>query len=203
LLLFPNGCFRLWDLDTWKESAVQYFGQTNIVAACVFSGGRGVALGDTNGGVKLWDLSARTWTEAVNGFDQTPVARLNCSADGSTVVGQSAAPLHLIKAWNAKTGQELCHFAWTNHFVWERLPISPDGRCIVTATEKGETDFWTIPTLEKRSLPPNEKLFVTSVAFERRLISEVVSKPASLNPAKAGAGLGRARRIARHSGCFS
>ena len=57
------------------------------------------------------------------------------------------------------------HLLWTNHLAWERLPVSPDGRFFATATEDGETDFWQSPGHQKFSLPRNEKLSVTGVAF--------------------------------------
>jgi WD40 repeat protein len=163
--LFPNGFFRLWNLDTWGESPVQSLGATNITVASLLNGGRAVVVGDSAGSVRLLDLSTKQTIRHYSGFDQVPVAELNCSADGGTIVAQSTA--HLIKAWDTKTAKKIDEFTSTNHVMWDRLPVSPDGRYVASATIRGDIDFRGLRNQEKYSLPPNEKQVVTSVAFYR------------------------------------
>jgi WD40 repeat protein len=68
--------------------------------------------------------------------------------------------------------------------MWERIPVSPDGRYIATATVRGDTRFRTVPGLEKTLwLRPNEKLMVTGVAFfrdGRHVVTASVDKTARI-----------------------
>jgi WD40 repeat protein len=178
-LLFPNGYYRLWNLDTCQESPVQWLGATNITAVCLLQGGRTVCAGDSDGGVKWLDLSTAKPIKSFRGFDGGAVTAVNCSADDSTVVAQSAG--HMIKVWNMTTGAKLQQLSWTNHFMWNRLPISPHGRRIVTSTLDGETDVWGVPGAQRWSLPLNEKLQVAAAAFFRdghRLVTASLDKSA-------------------------
>jgi WD40 repeat protein len=164
LVLLANHTFSIWDLRTWNQSPPQPLRSHEITVAALFNGGQLVALGDSRGTVRLLDLQTRREVEMKSEFAGA-VARLSCSMDGGTLVGQCMS--NVIKVWRPSTGEEIATFARTNNNVFERFPISPDGKIVVTASFEGRAEFWELPTLARRSLRVSDKLSVTSAAFFR------------------------------------
>ena len=70
-----------------------------------------------------------------------------------------------MKIWAVPDGQELSSFTRTNHNMYDRVPISPDGKTIVTADEVGMVEFWTLPELRPRALQASEEMCAVGVAF--------------------------------------
>jgi WD40 repeat protein len=170
LVLLANHTFSVWDLRTWNQSPPQPLGSSNITVAALFNGGQLAALGDSRGKVRLLDLQTRREVGMKSAFAGAAVARLNCSMNGATLVGQCIS--NVIKVWRPSTGEEIAKFARTNNNTFERFPISPDGKIVVTAGYDGGAEFWELPTPARPTLAPryvrvSDKLSVTGVAFFR------------------------------------
>ena len=182
LLLFADDTCSLWNLKdepSWRASPRRPLGTSNVTAAVMFPGGRMLALGHRNGRVVVHDSVTLRPTTVLSGFDVT-VARFGCSLEGNTLVAQNVD--HLIKAWALPAGIELgAGFTRTNHHYYTRMPVSPDGRTVVTASFDGTVDFWTLPDLHPRTFRASEELFVSGVAFfrdARRVVTCSVDKTA-------------------------
>jgi WD40 repeat protein len=163
-LILTDHTFSLWDLNTGDESQPQPLPSAKINVAAMFADGRRVALGGSDGAVQLLDLSTMKAAPMQTSFSNA-VIKVGCSADGSTIVAQSTNDV--IKAWQVTAGRELAQFSAENNHLLDRLPISPDGRFVVTAPIDGTTEFWELPTLRKRTIPTSDKLFTSGVAFFR------------------------------------
>ena len=167
-LIFTNHTFSLWDLNTWEESPRQPLPSGKIKVAGLFADGRLVALGNADGKVLLLDLATMKVAPMQTGFSNA-VHKVSCSADGSTIVAQGDADqngMHTIKAWQVATGLELATFTAEWNLSIDRIPISPDGRIVVTSAFDGPADFWELPGRSKRTLV-SDKLYTTGVAFFR------------------------------------
>jgi WD40 repeat protein len=162
-LIFKDQTFSLWDLNTWEESHRQSLTSDKVKVAALFADGRRVALGDTDGAVTLLDLATMKVALMQTRFSNA-VLKVSCSADGSTIVAQSTNDE--IKAWHVPSGRELATFTAENNTELDRLPVSPDGRFVVTAPLDGTTEIWELPGLNKRILS-SDKLFTTGAAFFR------------------------------------
>lgn len=169
-LIFTNDTFSRWDLNTWRESPRQPLPSGKIEIAALFADGRRVALGDAQGQVLLLELATMTVAPMQTGFSNA-VHKASCSADGSTIVAQADGVAeqsgnHTIKAWQVATGRELVTFTVQNNYSIDRIPISPDGRFVVTGALDGPAEFWELPGLSKRTLI-SDKLHTSGVAFFR------------------------------------
>jgi WD40 repeat protein len=165
-LIFTNDTFSLWNLKSWEESPRQPLPSGNIKVAALFADGRRVALGDADGTVKILDLATMMVAPMQTGFSNV-VHKVSCSADGSTIVAQGYADqngMHTVKAWQVATGHELATFTAEWNLSIDRIPISPDGRFVVTAGFDGPADFWELPGASKRTLV-SDKRCTTGVAF--------------------------------------
>lgn len=164
LLIFSDGSFTVWDLRNWQGTARRRLPSPDIQGAALFSDGRRVAFGDAQGLVNVADLATLHAYPMQTTLPQA-VIRVSCSADGGTLVAQSQD--HWIKVWDAASGRELKTFRAESFRFLERLPISPDGRIIVTARLDGTTEFWEVPNRARRGEFVLEKAFVTGAAFFR------------------------------------
>ena len=165
-LIFKDHTFSLWDLNSWGESLRQPLPSGKIKVAALFADGRRVALGGDDGAVILLDLATMKVAPMQTGFSNA-VHMVSCSADGGTIVAQGYADqngTNTIKAWQVDTGRELATFSTEWNIAIYRIPISPDGRSVVTSTLTGLAEFWELPGLSKRTLVSN-KLFISGVAF--------------------------------------
>src|SRR5262249_49128619 len=64
-----------------------------------------------------------------------------------------------------QTTAQLGSFTRTNHNFYDRVPISPDDRTVVTAGRDGAVEFWSLPDLHTNTLQVSEELNATGVAF--------------------------------------
>ena len=169
-LIFTNLTFSVWDLDTWEQSQRQPLPSHKGSVAALFADGRRVALGDADGAVNVFDLATMKLVPMQTGFAYA-VRKVSCSADGSMIVAEAAADPErpedrTIKAWDVTTGRQLATFTveWNNAI--DRIPVSPDGRIVVSSAYDGPADFWDLPGLNRRTLEA-EKLCTSGVAFFR------------------------------------
>jgi len=167
-LIFENHTFSVWDLNSWGESPRHPLPSDRIKVAALFADGHRVALGDADGAVTILDLATMKVAPMQTGFSNA-VHKVSCSADGSTIVAQGEADpkgMQAIKAWQVATGRELATFAAEWNLSIDRIPISQDGRFVVTSAYAGPADFWELPGLSKRTLD-SVKFCTTGVAFFR------------------------------------
>ena len=165
LLIFADQSFSLWDLETWGESARQSLRSTNITAAALFPGGRRIALGDAEGHIFVVNVATMETKPVSSNFGGTDVVALNCSADGSTLVGRASN--HRIIAWSAATGNEIARFTGQTTHLLHGLPISRDGRTVATAPLNGTIELWDLRDLCKQALYVSDIEPVSDVAFFR------------------------------------
>lgn len=161
--IFSDNTFSLWDLTTGYESQRHLLPLGKFTVAALFADGRRVALGNTDGAVGLLDLATMRATPMPTSFSNA-VVKVSCSANGSTIVAQSTNDV--IKVWSVPQGGELVTFSAENNSELDRIPISEDGRFVVTAPLDGTTEFWEVPGLSKRTIS-SDKLFTTGAAFFR------------------------------------
>jgi len=165
LLVFADHTFSLWDLrdeTSWPGAPRRPLGASNVTAAVVFAGGQRLALGHNDGRLTLHEADTWRVTRELSGLDAA-ITAMGCSLDGQTLAAQSAD--HRMKAWRLPDGAEVGSFARTNHHMFERVPVSPDGRTVVTLGFSGTVEFWTLPDLRPRTLKLSEAMYVTGVAF--------------------------------------
>jgi WD40 repeat protein len=167
LLVFVDHTFSLWDLrddPSWPGAPRRPLGASNVTAAAVFTGGRKLALGYSDGRVEVQESAGPGRRTTLSGFDAA-VTAMGSSFDGNTLAAESAD--HRLRAWTLPTGRVLGTFAQTNHNMFDHVPVSPDGRTIVTMPFGGTVDLWTAPYLRPQVFKLSETAWVTGIAFFR------------------------------------
>ncbi|WGV26263.1 NB-ARC domain-containing protein [Halotia branconii] len=128
--------------DLAKSVFVETFGG---IASVAFSpNGKLLATGDTNGEIRLYQVSDWRQLLICKGHNNW-VPSLAFSPDGSMLASSSSD--HSVKLWDASTGQCLQTFQGHKHEVWT-VTFSPDGNTLLSGSNDRTIRLWSVSTAE-------------------------------------------------------
>lgn len=149
-------------------------GHTGDVQSVAYSpDGVFLASGDSNGAVKLWDVTTGKCTASLSGHT-SGVSSVAFSPDGKTLASGGGPFLKPgeVKLWDVITRKEKASFGGHNWHVFA-LSFSSDGKTLA-ASDTSETILWEVATGNKKS-PYNDPF-----ANVRRLIYSPVGNAATV-----------------------
>ncbi|HEY1820809.1 MAG TPA: TIR domain-containing protein [Trebonia sp.] len=162
LLLLSAGGFGSAGFGFGGFSVTELAGHTGRVYALDFHPDQPLlASGDTDGGVRLWDLAARA-PRAVLASHPGAVYGLTFSPDGSRLA--SACSDGLVRITEVADGRVSHELTAHRSSVWRPL-FRPDGGQLATASNDGTVRLWDAATGQSRHLLRGHGRRVTSVTF--------------------------------------
>ena len=162
LLLLRAGGFGAAGFGFGGFSVTELPGHTGRVYALDFHPSQPLlASGDTDGGVRLWDVAARS-PRAVLASHPGAIYGLTFSPDGSRLA--SACSDGLVRITEVADGQVSHELTAHKSSVW-RPVFRPDGGQLATASNDGTVRLWDAATGQPRHLLRGHGRRVTSVTF--------------------------------------
>ncbi|MBD2248284.1 NB-ARC domain-containing protein [Nostoc sp. FACHB-888] len=123
--------------------------------------GKLLALGDTNGEIRLYQVS--DWTQLLICKGHTNlVLSLAFSPDGN--IFASGSTDHTVKFWDVSTGQCLHTLQEHNHEVWS-VAFSADGKTLASGSDDQTMKLWSVHTGKCLKTFHGHTSWVCSVAF--------------------------------------
>ncbi len=145
----PEGAVVWWDAGLQKPEGLPFLG-TNHSTLDLSRDGRWLALGDTNGNIRVWDFPAHrlvanlvfpdAWIFAVQFSPQT--GYLHC---GAFVSGGFNTKIWTVPDWREVSLQGI------NRANFRELDFSPDDRTVATGYEDGTAAWWDIVTRTRQA----------------------------------------------------
>ncbi|MEA5507308.1 NB-ARC domain-containing protein [Halotia wernerae UHCC 0503] len=145
--------------DLAKSVFTETFGG---IASVAFSpDGKFLATGDTNGEIRLYQVS--DWKQLLICKGHTNwVPSLAFSPDGTILASSSSD--HTVKLWDAITGQCLQTLQGHEHEVWT-VAFSPDGNTLVSGSNDRTIRLWSVSTAECLRIFRGHTSWVISAVF--------------------------------------
>ena len=147
----------LWwyELATMKPIAL-WETERGMVSALEFSSdGALLATGNSNGGIKVWDVQNHHCLAKMQRMGQFDWAsHLVFSPDGQRLAS-SGGKYDAVYVWHLETGEQIAKFTVDEELQPRHRPIgipitfSPDGRCLLGATPENTFSVWDIETGER------------------------------------------------------
>ncbi|RCJ27958.1 hypothetical protein A6770_24725 [Nostoc minutum NIES-26] len=142
-----------------KSVFAETFG--GILSVAFSPDGKLLAIGDTNGEIRLYQIS--DWKQLLTYKGHTNwVLSLAFNYDGSTLVSGSTD--HTVKLWNTSTGECLQTLTGHEHEVWS-VAFSPDGQTVVSGSDDQTMKLWSVLTGQCLRTFRGHTSWVLSVAF--------------------------------------
>ncbi|KST65699.1 WD40 domain-containing protein [Mastigocoleus testarum] len=169
---FSNLC--VWQADLQNVNLHDVSFQNSDLAKSVFSetfggvvsvafspDGKLLAMGDTNGEIRLYQVS--DWKQLLIYKDHTNwVVSLAFSPNGKTIASGSMD--YTVSLWDISTGQSLQTFQGHDNEVWS-VAFSPDGDTLVSGSDDQTIKLWNIQSGECLRTFHGHTNWVCSVAF--------------------------------------
>jgi WD40 repeat protein len=144
---------RLWDVTTGKQTATLKGHDEYGVGVLAFTpdGKTLASVGGHDGALKLWDVATGENTATRKLADSTPAAAV--SPDGKKVAtaicivesikGENVITDNSVKLWDAAAGKQQATLKAADV---SSMVFSPDGKTLVTGSEKGNIHLWDVAT---------------------------------------------------------
>ncbi|MBH8573401.1 hypothetical protein I8752_10315 [Nostocaceae cyanobacterium CENA369] len=144
-----------------KSVFAETFG--GILSVAFSPDGKLLAIGDTNGEIRLYQIS--DWKQLLTCKGHTNwVLSLAFNYDGSTLVSGSTD--HTVKLWNTSTGECLQTLTGHEHEVWS-VAFSPDGQTVVSGSDDQTMKLWSVRSGQCLKTFLGHTSWVLSVAFSK------------------------------------
>ncbi|HEU5061435.1 MAG TPA: WD40 repeat domain-containing protein, partial [Kofleriaceae bacterium] len=147
-----DGAVELWDAASGKPRILRG-GQGGPVAVAMSRDGKVLVSSEKKGGTTLvWDLSAAEPAPRVL-FKARPLAAMNLSHDGSTLVvreliDREAHTAGALELWDVASGERRASIdpaaSGLGHIETPSLAFSPDGRHVIGHGKKGTSLLWKV-----------------------------------------------------------
>ncbi|BAY50428.1 WD-40 repeat-containing protein (plasmid) [Scytonema sp. HK-05] len=144
-----------------KSVFAETFG--GVLSVAFSPDGKLLALGDTNGEIRLYQVS--DWKQFLSCKGHTNwVVSLAFSPDGRTLASGSTD--FTVKLWDVSTGQCLQSLQEHDDEVWS-IAFSPDGDTLVSGSDDQTIKLWSVQTGECKRIFQGHTSWVCSVAFSK------------------------------------
>jgi WD40 repeat protein/transcriptional regulator with XRE-family HTH domain len=157
-------CMKLHDVNFQNANFDRsVFAETfgGVTSVAFSRDGKLLALGDTNGEIRLYQVS--DWKQLLICKGHTNwVVSLAFSPDGSTLASGSTD--HTVTLWDVNTGQCLHTLKEHSNEVWS-VAFSPDGEVIASGSDDETVRTWTVSTGKCLRIFEGHTSWVLSVTF--------------------------------------
>jgi WD40 repeat protein/transcriptional regulator with XRE-family HTH domain len=157
-------CMKLHDVNFQNANFDRsFFAETfgGVMSVAFSPDGKFLALGDTNGDIRLYQVS--DWQQLLICKGHTNwVVSLGFSHDGRTFASSSTD--YTLKLWDVITGECLKTFHGHNNEVWS-VVFSPDGETLASGSDDNTIKLWSIRTGECIITLEGHTSWVCCVAF--------------------------------------
>ena len=152
----------VWDLKLERQAASLPVRQKGrIGAGLAFCPGEHVlALGDSRGGVSVWDIDTQEKRFAVTGH-RGPVAAVLFGSDRKTLI--SAGRDGFVRFWNIESGKKVTEFRHPDGI--QAVALSADGRTLVSGGWEGRLRVWDTESHTQIAVLTNHTAWISSVVL--------------------------------------
>jgi WD40 repeat protein len=131
---------NLANADLEKSVFTEFFG--NVLSITFSPDGKLLAIGDTNGEIRLWQVINAQQILRLKGHESW-VWSVSFSPDGQMLA--SSSDDRTVKLWNVQDGACLQTLRGHSKGIWDSS-FSPDGRMLATSSEDKTIKVWNIDT---------------------------------------------------------
>ncbi|MBM4068669.1 MAG: hypothetical protein FJ271_06955 [Planctomycetes bacterium] len=153
--------FRVWQLDSWKETVLLIGHHDAVRSLAPTPDGKSLISGGLGGSILLWDLAKATASQGLYHGDGTPLTSLSLAPDGGRLAASSRG--RWIKSWTVPAGREI--FARRLTVIPNNIAWSPDGQQVVIALENGNLETWDGTSSLLRSSLKTHPTGISRLAF--------------------------------------
>ncbi|BAS54542.1 WD-40 repeat protein [Leptolyngbya boryana NIES-2135] len=194
------------------DSAGEHRSNSDIGSLVMSHNGAIVACGELGstplGLIAVWDIQAE---RIIHSLQWQPnavfsnISKLMISPNGSLLLSQNythfaRADQDLHRLWNLQTGEVLCEFETSPHWLADGIAITPEGTCIVSGIRENLVKVWDVMTdqiiysfsgCSPTAMTPDGKVLAYSndvneiILWDLDLNQKIFSLPGNTSPVKA------------------
>ncbi|HLJ95694.1 MAG TPA: serine/threonine-protein kinase [Gemmataceae bacterium] len=141
-----DGTVRLWDAETYAQSAVWHAHSKEVNSVAYSADGRLLLSTGADNTIRLWNVATGQCRAILRGHAHNVYTAV-FHPDGARIV--SGGRDRFVRFWDPATGEEVARFPGHSSWVFS-LAFSPDGTTLVSGSGDGTVRLWDTAPLARR-----------------------------------------------------